>query len=142
MQEVRVHGRFGQPVGKLVAALSRHASQKGKHVQIFNCFAAYRPGGPMYTVLRSADETVRQRSANNTSPDVVVVLDNSLFASQDVTKGLKPGGTVIALGVGPEILGDKATKFAFLSLDSFLADRSMPSIEAGLIKSLEQCQAL
>ena len=94
MKEVRVHGRFGQPVGKLVAALSRHAGQKGKHVQIFNCFAAYRPGGPMYTVLRTAEESVRQRSANNTCPDVVVVLDNSLFASQDVTKGLKPGGTV------------------------------------------------
>lgn len=142
MQEVRVHGRFGQPVGKLVAALSRHASQKGKHVQVFNCFAAYRPGGPMYTVLRTADEAVRQRSANNVSPDVVVVLDNSLFASQDVTKGLKPGGTVIALGVGAEILGEKATGFSFLPLDSFLADRSMPAIEAGLIKSLEQCQAL
>ena len=140
MKEVRVHGRFGQPVGKLVAALSRHVSQKGKHVQVFNCFAAYRPGGPMYTVLRTAEESVRQRSANNTCPDVVVVLDNSLFASQDVTKGLKPGGTVIALAVGPEILGEKVAQYSFLQLDSFVSDRSMPAIEAGLIQCLEQCR--
>ena len=142
MKEVRVHGRFGQPVGKIVAALGKYAMKQGRHVQIFNSFAAYRPGGPMYTVIRTDAAPIRRRSANNVSPDVVVVLDNSLFHSQDVTKGLKAGGTVIALGVGPEVLGEKAKNFAFVPLDSFIADRSMGSVEIGLIQSLEQCKAL
>lgn len=142
MTEVRVHGRFGQPVGKIVATLGKHAMKQGKHVQIFNSFAAYRPGGPMYTVLRTDLEPVRERSANNVSPDVVVVMDNSLFASQDVTKGLKPGGIVMAVGVSAEVLGDKAKNFLFIPLDPFVGDRSMSAVEAGLIQSLESCKAL
>jgi pyruvate ferredoxin oxidoreductase gamma subunit len=142
MKEIRVHGRFGQPVGKIVATLGKHAMKQGKHVQIFNSFAAYRPGGPMYTVLRTDLAPVRERSSNNVSPDVVVVLDNSLFASQDVTKGLKPGGIVMAVGVGPEVLGDKAKEFSFTPLDPFVGDRSMSAVESGLIQSLENCKAL
>jgi len=140
MKEVRVHGRFGQPVGKVVGTLGKYAMKKGKHVQIFNCFAAVRPGGPMFTVLRTADGAVRERSANNVTPDIVVVLDNSLFASQDVTKGLKPGGIVMALGVDSSVLGEKSKNYSFVALDSFIEGRSMEQIEAGLIRSLESQQ--
>ena len=141
MREVRVHGRFGQPVGKLVGALGKYAMKKGKHVQIFNCFAAFRPGGPMFTVLRTATEVIRERSANNVTPDIVVVLDNSLFASQDLTKGLKPGGTVMALGVDSSILGEKAKDYSFVALDQYIEGRGMEQIEAGLIRCLENQQA-
>lgn len=142
MQEIRVHGRFGQPVGKVVTALGRQAQKNGKHIQIFNSFAAYRPGGPMFTVIRTDEVPVRLRSTNSVNPDIVVVLDNSLFSSQDLTKGLKPGGIVLAAGIGADALGSKSADFKFISLDSYLADRSMLSIEAGLIAALEQCGAL
>jgi pyruvate ferredoxin oxidoreductase gamma subunit len=142
MQEIRVHGRFGQPVGKVVTALGRHAQKKGKHVQIFNSFAAYRPGGPMFAVIRTDDAPVRLRSTNSVNPDIVVILDNSLFASQDLIKGLKPGGIVMAAGIGADTLGNKASDFKFIPLDPFLADRSMQSVEAGLIAALDQCGAL
>jgi pyruvate ferredoxin oxidoreductase gamma subunit len=141
MREVRVHGRFGQPVGKLVAALGKHAMKKGLHVQIFNSFAPFRPGGPMYAVLRTAAEPVRERSANNVAPDIVVVLDNSLFASQDLTKGLKPGGVIMALGVDNSVLGNKAGEYAFVPLDPFICGKSMDQIEAGLISGLESQHA-
>jgi pyruvate ferredoxin oxidoreductase gamma subunit len=134
MREIRLHGRFGQPVGALANALARHAMKQGRHVQVFNAFAAFRPGGPMYAVVRVADAPIRERSANNTAPDIVVVLDNSLFAAVDVTKGLKPGGTVLALGVDAGVLGGKAA--AFVPLDPHIAGPALRDIEAGLIASL------
>lgn len=140
MKEIRLHGRFGQPVAKLATAVAKHAIEKGKHVQMFNSFAAFRPGGPMYAVVRTGDEPIRERSANTVKPDVVMVLDNSLFAAVDVTKGLKPGGTVMALGVDSSVLGDKAGQFTFVALDSFLKSRSIGDIEEGLISSLETQQ--
>ena len=140
MREVRVHGRFGQPVGKLVAALGKHAMKKGLHVQIFNCFAAYRPGGPMYTVLRTAAGPIRERSSNNVSPDIVVVLDNSLFSSQDLTKGLKPGGVLMALGLDSSVPGEKAKEYAFVALDPFISGTDMEQITTGLISGLENQQ--
>jgi len=140
MREVRLHGRFGQPVGKLAGALGAYAMKNGKHVQVFNSFAAFRPGGPMYAVLRTDAEPIRERSSNNTRPDVVIVLDNSLFASQDVTKGLKEGGIVMALGIDGSVLGEKGKNFSFVQLDSFVQGRNMSDIESGIINSLKQQQ--
>jgi pyruvate ferredoxin oxidoreductase gamma subunit len=140
MHEIRMHGRFGQPVAKLAGVLSRYAMKQGKHVQVFDAFAAFRPGGPTYTVVRTDDLPIRQRSANSVKPDIVIVLDNSLFSSTDVTKGLKAGGTVMALGVDSCVLGEKANNFKFVSLDSFIKGDSIGDIEAGLISSLESQQ--
>jgi pyruvate ferredoxin oxidoreductase gamma subunit len=140
MREIRLHGRFGQPVAKLASAIAKYAQEHGKHVQMFNAFAAVRPGGPMYAVVRTDDAPIRERSANNVKPDIVVVLDNSLFGVVDVTKGLKSGGTVMALGVDKSALGDKAGQFSFVALDSFLKSRSIGDVEAGLISSLKNHQ--
>src|SRR5680860_1758450 len=96
MTEIRFHGRFGQPVGKLTRTIGKHALSQGKNVQIFDSFVAYRPGAPMYSILRISDESIRERSANNTRSDMVIVLDNSLFGVLDVTKGLKKSGHVMA----------------------------------------------
>jgi|SRR5665648_170865 len=120
MTEIRFHGRFGQPVGKLTRTIGKELLQQGKHVQVFDAFAAVRPGAPMYSIVRVGDEVIRERSANNTTPDVVVVLDNSLFDVADVTKGLKAAGTVMALGVTENVLGDKLKGFSFVSLDPYV----------------------
>lgn len=142
MKEIRLHGRFGQPVAKLAAAIAKYAADKGHHVQVFNSFAAVRPGGPMYTVVRTDAAPIRERSANNTKPDAVVVLDNSLFSAVDVVKGLKPGGAVMALGVDKSVMGDKAGNVTFVALDAFLKGEGMAEIETGLITCLEGRQLL
>ena len=131
MTEIRFHGRFGQPVGKLVRALGKYALSQGKNVQVFDAFAAVRPGAPMYSILRISDESIRERSANNTRPDMVVVLDNSVFGVADVTKGLKSSGQVMALGVGEVVLGDKAKSFRFVPLDSIFGESA--NLEANFI---------
>jgi|SRR5680860_295094 len=136
MTEIRFHGRFGQPVGKLTRTIGKHALSQGKNVQIFDSFVAYRPGAPMYSILRISDESIRERSANNTRSDMVIVLDNSLFGVLDVTKGLKKSGHVMALGVGEEVLGDKAKDFHFASLDSLFEEGANP--EANFIQVLHK----
>ncbi len=105
MKEVRFHGRYDQDVAGFAAHLARAAMESGSFVQVFDSFGAYRPGAPLQTVVRISDRFIRQRSAASTAPDVVVVLDNSLFGVTDVIKGLKPGGIVIAAGTGRESLG-------------------------------------
>jgi pyruvate ferredoxin oxidoreductase gamma subunit len=135
MTEIRLHGRYGQPVGKVARAIGKYALEQGKRVQVFDAFSAYRPGAPMYTVVRVADEYIRERSANNTKPDVVMVLDNSLFGVADVTKGLKENGTVWALGVTAEVLGTKGNGYKFSGLDSLFAQGG--EVEANLISALK-----
>ncbi|CEP68501.1 2-oxoacid:acceptor oxidoreductase, gamma subunit,pyruvate/2-ketoisovalerate [Moorella glycerini] len=113
MIEIRFHGRYGQPVAALAGKVAQAALAAGKYVQVFENFGAYRPGAPMYAVVRIDNNFIRERSANASSPDAVVVLDNSLLAVTDVTKGLQDGGMVLAMGIGPEALGEKGKKFKF-----------------------------
>lgn len=136
MREIRFHGRFGQPVGKLAGAVAKYAMAQGKHVQVFNSFAAFRPGGPTFAVVRTDDAPIRLRSANATTADIAVVLDNSLFTAVDVTKGLRPGGTVMALGVDGGVLGDKAGDYTFVALDGFIKGGGQSDAESGIIDSL------
>jgi len=142
MREIRLHGRFGQPVAKLATAIAKKAMANGKHVQIANAFAAFRPGGPMNVVIRTDAAPIKERSSNNTKPDIVVVLDNTLFKAIDVTKGMKKGGTVMALGAGKNVLGDKAGQFAFVAMDPFFKGREANEIETGIINSLENQKAI
>jgi len=136
MRQIRLHGRFGQPVGRLAAAIAEHAMRQGKHVQLFNSFAAFRPGGPMYAVVRVDDAPIRERSANSVSPDIVIVLDNSLLGAAEAVKGLKPGGVVAALGAG-DLLREKAGEYSYVALDPFIAGSGLREAEAGIIRCLE-----
>lgn len=134
MIEVRFHGRYDQPVGKLTKALGNQLMDEGKHVQVFDGFGAFRPGNPMVSTLRVSEDVILERSVNDTTPDIVVVLDNSLFGVTDVTKGLKSGGMVMALGVTSEVLGEKAQDVKFMPLDSGFKGEGAP--EAELFKIL------
>lgn len=134
MLEIRLHGRFGQPLGALARSIGQSVFARGKHVQIFDAFAAFRPGAPTYAIVRIGDEVIRERSSNNTKPDVVIVLDNSLFKAVDVTKGLRENGTVMALGAGAFSEANKT--FRFVALDKFFANTSA-TVEVNLLSALE-----
>jgi len=127
--EIKFWGRYGQPVGKIARAIGKSLMAEGRHVQVFDGFGTFRPGNPMNSIVRVSDEVIRERSANETAPDVVVVLDNSLFEVTDVTKGLKPKGVVMALGVEPEVLGEKTEQFKFIKLDAFIKREGDPAQE-------------
>ena len=121
MKQIRLHARFGQPVGEIAKKIGNYALEKGYRVQVFNSFAAVRPGAPTFAVVRIADEEILERSTTEVNPDIVVVLDNSLFAVGGVLKGLSSGGTVLALGADKSILGDKEG-IEFKQLDSYFSD--------------------
>jgi len=134
MRQIRLNGRFGQPIGEIAAKIGNYALEKGSRVQVFNTFAAVRPGAPMFSVVRIADEEILERSASEVTPDIVVVFDNSLFTADNVIKGLKPGGTVMALGVDKSVIGDG--QYNFVPLDSYFSDN--PSDVGGnIIKALK-----
>ncbi len=140
MKEVRLHGRFGQPIGELVKKIANYALEKGYHVQAFNSFAAVRPGAPTFGVVRIDQEEIRERSTPEVDADIVIVLDNSLIAGGNILKGLKPRGIVLALGVEIDILGDKEG-IGFKKLDSYFNDN--PSdIGGNIIKALKDLGAL
>lgn len=121
MKQIRLHGRFGQPVGEIAKKIGNYALEKGYRVQVFNSFAAVRPSAPTFAVVRIADEEIIERSTSEVDPDIVVVLDNSLFAVGNVFKGLKAQGTVLALGVDKSVLGSKEG-IELKQLDSYFID--------------------
>ncbi|MDK2894973.1 MAG: pyruvate ferredoxin oxidoreductase gamma subunit [Moorella sp. (in: firmicutes)] len=140
MIEIRFHGRYGQPVAALAGKVAQAALAAGKYVQVFENFAAYRPGAPMYTVVRIADSFIRERSANASRPDVVVLLDNSLLGIMDVTRGLKAGGIVIAINVDPAVKrSNQRVNWQLLSLDS---DASIDKKEEMILAELSKLGVL
>lgn len=135
MKQIRLHARFGQPVGEIAKKIGNYALDKGYRVQVFNSFAAVRPGAPTFAVVRIADKEILERSTNDVEPDIVIVLDNSLFTAGGVFKGLKPQGIVLALGVDKSVLGDKEG-IDFKQLDSYFSN-DPSDVGGNIIKALQ-----
>lgn len=140
MVEIRFNARFGQPVGKLSRSIGQYAFKQGKHVQIFDSFAAFRPGAPTYSILRISDEEIRDRSVNSPVADMAIILDNSLFKVIDVTAGLKEEGTIMALGVDKNILGEKGKKLNFQKLNKYFAYGT--DYETSILSALQDAKVL
>lgn len=94
MIEIRFHGRGGQ--GAVVAStiLAVACFLEGKACQAFPAFGVERRGAPVEAYLRVAAEKIRLRT-NVYTPDHVMVLDPTLIEVIDVTRGIKPGGTLL-----------------------------------------------
>lgn len=92
--EIRWHARGGQ--GTMLAArmLARVAINEGKYAQGMPEFGPERMGAPMRAYNRISPNKFSLYCAV-VNPDVVVVLDDSLIETIDVTEGLNKGGTVI-----------------------------------------------
>lgn len=95
MVEIRWHGRGGQGAVTAAKLLSEAAYASGwEGVTSAPTFGAERRGAPVTASTRLAHEPIRVLS-QVTSPDIVVVFDDSLLAVANATAGLKPGGTVL-----------------------------------------------
>lgn len=94
MKEIRFHGRGGQGAVTAAMILSVGAFQDGKYTQAFPRFGVERRGAPVEAFTRISDSFIRRKSAVY-EPDVIVVLDSTLFSAVDITAGLKESGTVI-----------------------------------------------
>lgn len=92
--EIRWHGRGGQGAKTAALLLADVAFKTGAYVQGFPEYGPERMGAPITAFNRISNEEIRVHS-NIYTPDLVVVVDETLLVSVDVTAGLKEEGAII-----------------------------------------------
>lgn len=92
--EIRWHGRGGQGAKTAALLLADVAFKIGSYVQGFPEYGPERMGAPITAYNRISDSEIRVHS-NIYSPMYVVVVDETLLESVDVTKGLKDDGAIV-----------------------------------------------
>jgi len=94
MIEIRWHGRGGQGAKTASLLLADIAFNTGKYIQGFPEYGPERMGAPITAYNRIDDKPIRLHS-NIYEPNLVVVVDDTLIRSVDVTKGIKEGGAIL-----------------------------------------------
>ena len=94
LTEIRWHGRGGQGAKTAALLLADVAFKTGKYVQGFPEYGPERMGAPITAYNRISDTQIRVHS-NIYNPQYVVVVDESLLETVDVTKGLKDEGAIL-----------------------------------------------
>lgn len=92
--EIRWHGRGGQGAKTASLLLADAAFNTGKYIQGFPEYGPERMGAPITAYNRISTSPIRIHS-NVYEPDYVVVVDDTLLESVDVTAGLKTSGALI-----------------------------------------------
>ena len=92
--EIRWHGRGGQGAKTASLLLADAAFNTGKYIQGFPEYGPERMGAPITAYNRISDKPIRIHS-NIYEPNYVVVVDDSLLESVDVTAGLKEDGAIV-----------------------------------------------
>ncbi len=92
--EIRWHGRGGQGAKTASLLLADAAFNTGKYIQGFPEYGPERMGAPITAYNRISDNPIRIHS-NIYEPDYVVVVDDTLLESVDVTAGLKQDGAIV-----------------------------------------------
>ena len=94
MIEIRWHGRGGQGAKTASLLLADAAFNTGKYIQGFPEYGPERMGAPITAYNRISSSPIRIHS-NIYEPDYVVVVDDTLLESVDVTSGLKQEGAIV-----------------------------------------------
>ena len=92
--EIRWHGRGGQGAKTASLLLADAAFNTGKYIQGFPEYGPERMGAPITAYNRISDEPITVHS-NIYNPDYVVVVDDTLLETVDVTSGLKEEGAIV-----------------------------------------------
>ena len=92
--EIRWHGRGGQGAKTASLLLADAAFNTGKYIQGFPEYGPERMGAPITAYNRISDTPITVHS-NIYEPDYVVVVDDTLLESVDVTAGLKESGAIV-----------------------------------------------
>ena len=94
LTEIRWHGRGGQGAKTAALLLADVAFNIGRYVQGFPEYGPERMGAPITAYNRISEREIRVHS-NIYDPDFVVVVDDTLLHTVDVTKGLKKEGGIL-----------------------------------------------
>jgi 2-oxoisovalerate ferredoxin oxidoreductase gamma subunit len=116
--EIVFHGRGGQgavTAANLLVAAALNDGNKG--VQAFPFFGAERRGAPVRAFARISEEEIYLRSEIYT-PDIVIVLDESIIKIIDTLKGLKKNGKILINTTKSPKEFDFARKFRVATVDA------------------------
>lgn len=92
--EIRWHGRGGQGAKTASLLLADAAFNTGKYIQGFPEYGPERMGAPITAYNRISTKPITIHS-NIYEPDYVVVVDDTLLETVDVTAGLKETGGIV-----------------------------------------------
>ena len=92
--EIRWHGRGGQGAKTASLLLADAAFNTGKYIQGFPEYGPERMGAPITAYNRISNSPITIHSAIY-EPNYVVVVDDTLLDSVDVTAGLKEDGAIV-----------------------------------------------
>ncbi len=92
--EIRWHGRGGQGAKTAALLLADVAFSTGAYVQGFPEYGPERMGAPITAYNRISRNPIRVHS-NIYTPDLVMVVDETLLEAVDVTAGLKSEGAIV-----------------------------------------------
>ena len=92
--EIRWHGRGGQGAKTASLLLADAAFNTGKYIQGFPEYGPERMGAPITAYNRISSNPITIHS-NIYEPDYVVVVDDTLLETVDVTSGLKETGAIV-----------------------------------------------
>ncbi|MFH1151169.1 MAG: pyruvate ferredoxin oxidoreductase subunit gamma [Actinomycetota bacterium] len=146
MKEIRIHGRGGQGNVTLGEFLAEAAFASGLYAQAFPMFGSERHGAPVTAYVRISDRPIRLRSQVY-EPDYLIVQDESLFAGNDLTSGLKEGALVVVNTSGPvedlavregfRVVGVPATELALAVVGKPIINTIMVGAFAGASGEIE-----
>ncbi len=94
MIEIRWHGRGGQGAKTASLLLADAAFNTGRYIQGFPEYGPERMGAPITAYNRISTSPITIHS-NIYEPDYVVVVDDTLLESVNVTAGLKETGAIV-----------------------------------------------
>ncbi len=94
LTEIRFHGRGGQGAKTAGYILAVAAAEEGWNINAFPEYGAERRGAPIRSFVRISDAPIRVRSSVR-EPDIVVVLDDTLLETQNVTEGMDDSDVLI-----------------------------------------------
>ncbi|SHE31545.1 pyruvate ferredoxin oxidoreductase gamma subunit [Desulfacinum infernum DSM 9756] len=133
--QVRWHGRGGQGAVTAAMILSEAAFEEGyRGVTAAPFFGAERRGAPVIATNRFSWRPIRTYSLV-VEPDMVVVLDETLLETVDVTAGLAPDGLVLINSrLSPEHF-PISERFAVATTDATRCAKEAGLIIAGTVLS-------
>ena len=94
LTEVRWHARGGQGAKTASLLLAEAAAMEGKYSQGFPEYGPERMGAPMRGFTRISEDPIKLHCAIY-SPQIVVVLDDSLLSAVDVAGGTPEDGIIL-----------------------------------------------
>lgn len=148
MIEIRTHGRGGQ--GAVVASkvLANALFRQELHVQAFPAFGVERRGAPVVAFTRFDRSPIRHR-CEIYEPDHLIVLDQALTQTIDITAGLKPGGWIVLNSSRPTDAFDFGSDFGLAVVDASeiawrhkLGSRATPIVNTAILGAFARATGL